>query len=111
MRRADGVSKNWRQETDAGLVTSKSKSKSIRRVTNDRFRVTAESALPLLTTLPLLTRDKDTAAALPRRELLLLIGAARQYPTLRNGLSEQAGYSPLDILTPLPSLLFSPHEI
>ena len=50
---ADGVSKNWRQETDAGLFTSKSKSKSksIRRVTNDRFRVTAESALRLLATV------------------------------------------------------------
>jgi len=54
---ADGMSKNWRQQTDAGLFTSKSKSKSIRRVTNDRFRVTAESVLRLLTTLPLLTRD------------------------------------------------------
>jgi len=81
------VSKNWRQETDAGLFTSKSKSKSksIRRVTSDRFRITTESALRLLTTLPLLTRDKDTAAALPRRELelLLLIGTARQCPMLR----------------------------
>jgi len=75
---------------DAGLFTSKSKSKSIRRVTNDRFRVTAESALRLLTTLPLLTRDKDTAAALPRRELLLLISAARQCPMLRNGPGEVA---------------------
>jgi len=56
---ADRVSKNWRQETDGGLSESKSKSlsKSIRRVTNDRFWITAESALRLLTTLPLLTRD------------------------------------------------------
>jgi len=42
----------------------------------------------LLTTLPLLTRDKDTAATMLLRSLLMQTGVAMQCPTLRKGLGE-----------------------
>jgi len=55
----------------------------------------AKSVQRLLTTLPLLTRDKDTAAMQLLRALPLQTGVARQCPTLSHAPSEQVFSSPL----------------